>query len=548
MAKQYTLEEIKNIVYSGNVNTSNLTDLMSSLKDYDFNSEIRDIFVSLSNNENLPDTIRINFKNFIDSYSEMVEDNYKQSQDSTSSDQGTENKEELITEEKPQEFEFTEPEITTLNIEDNTKNENTTYQANEDEISLENDAILGGLIAYATFKGVKVVSSNPGLTGKPEISFELSYESKPYIDNLLLELYDNKEEYNVEMTRVASTGQELLTLNIDDPELSQQELEEKGKKLFTEVNNIMKNTDDKKDYEAIMPDELKNLKDKFVNDDPNIPDEDFKVGYTHENGANTYYLVANSKKEAIALSNLMGYEIKKDRGGNVFELNTEGKNMENTKLEKVTENINDLDEVKDTQDGISDVDINYNNKHYVNENYQTVEDFINDNKDPSTMSVVQIDVPEATPNQRVVNLASDDGTRETIIFNDGKEFDNYTLPKIAEVYGNGSSIDKDNTRKIEYDNGKAGYDALSSDNTYLRMNNFDNSVVDTVDNTLSNYMAKEETNSVNNKTNAYTKSLGSYPTNHSANQEAAKTSFATLIVFVLVMILGFAVIYLIFGG
>ena len=50
MAKQYTLEEIKNIVYSGNVNTSNLTDLMSSLKDYDFDSEIRDIFVSLSNN------------------------------------------------------------------------------------------------------------------------------------------------------------------------------------------------------------------------------------------------------------------------------------------------------------------------------------------------------------------------------------------------------------------------------------------------------------------------------------------------------------------
>lgn len=546
MAKQYTLEEVKNIVYSGNVNTSNLTELMASLKDYDFNDEIREIFVSLSNNNNLPETIRINFKNFIDSYSEFIENKNKEDI-SSGSDEGN-NSPLVLIEEEPREVLFEQPEITTIMEEEDKIEDKVDYQNNDEEISLENDAILGGLMAYAAFKGVKVVSNNPGLTGNPEIAFELSYESKPYIDNLLLELYDNKENINVEMSRVSATGQELLTLNVVDPSLSQKELEEKGKKLFTDVSNILKSTDDKKDYESMMPDELRALKDKFVNDDPNIPDEDFKVGYSHKNGENTFYLVTNSKEQAIELAELMGYEVKKDRGGNVFELDTNGRNMEGTKLEKVTENINDIDEVKDTKDGISDVDINYNNKHYGNEDYKKVVDFVNDSKDPSTMSVVQIDVPVSTPDQRVVNLASEDGTRETIIFNNGKDFDNYALPKIADAFGNGSTINKDNATKIEYDNGKSSYDVVSSDNTYLRMNNFDSNIVDSVDNGLSNYMAKEDNvSNSNTKTNAYTKTLGTYPTSN-YNTEAAKTSFATLVVFILVMIIGFIILYLVYGG
>ncbi len=83
MAKQYTLDEIKNIVYSGNVSTSNLTLLMSSLKDYDFNDEIRDIFVQLSMNSNLPEAIRVNFKNFIDSYQDELETSPMEVTDST---------------------------------------------------------------------------------------------------------------------------------------------------------------------------------------------------------------------------------------------------------------------------------------------------------------------------------------------------------------------------------------------------------------------------------------------------------------------------------
>lgn len=544
MAKQYTLDEVKNIVYSGNVNTSNLTDIMSSLKDYNFNGEIKDIFVQLSNSSNLPDAIRVNFKNFIDSYTEELEAEPIKITESTDNETGHTGTEEIKVEEKTEEIEFKPVDVVSLPQEE--EKEDVKIQE-ESSISLANDAILGGLMGYATFKGIKVVASNPGLTRSPSISFELDEKSKPYIDNLLLELYGAKEDTKVEMSRIASTGQEVLTIDIDKKDLTQEELQEKGKQMFAEVQSVLENTDAKKDYESLMPDELKALKDKFVNDDPNIPSEDFKVGYTCENGEHAYFLVANSKEEALDLAEQMGYQVREDRGGNVFELDTEGKNMEGTKLEKITEDINSLDEVKDTENGISDVDIDYNNRHYDSEDYKKIEDFIMDGKDPSTMSVVQIDVPDATPNQRVVNLASDDGTRETIVFNNGKEFDNYTLPKIAETYGNGSSIDRENAKKIEYDNGKAGYDALSSDNTYLRMNNFDASTIDGVDNTLSPYMKEDTTVMSNTKTNAYVKSLGSYPTKDSSNEEAAKTSFAILLVFILVMVIGFIVVYLVVG-
>lgn len=543
MAKQYTLDEVKNIVSSGNVTTSNLTDLISSLKDYDFNHEIRDIFVQLSMNPNLPETIRGNFKNFIDSYQEELEV-VKEGIDTTDNSSQEGNPNEIKVEEAPHEFEFETPEISTLPTEETKEKQQETLQ--DASISLENDAILGGLMGYATFKGIKVVASNPGLTSSPSISFELDEKSKPYIDNLLLELYEEKEDTKVEMTRISSTGQEVLTIGMDNQELTPEQLQEKGRKMFTDIQTILEATDEKKDYESLMPDELKRLKDKFVNDDPNIPDKDFKVGYTYEAGTPSYFLVANSFEEALDLSQQMGYDVKENRGGNVFELDTEGKSMEGTKLEKVTEDINSLDEVKNTEDGISDVDIDYNNRHYESEDYKKIEDFIIDGKDPSTMSVVQIDVPDATPNQRVVNLASDDGTRQTIIFNDGKEFDNYTLPKIAEAYGNGSSINRENATKIEYENGRAGYDALSSDNTYLRMNNFDSSTIDNVDNKLSSYIKKEDNAITKENTNAYVKTLGTYPTNDSSNEQAAKTSFATLLVFILVMLLGFIVIYFIF--
>ena len=538
MSKQYTLDEVKDIVSNGIVTTTNLTDIISSLKDYEYNDEIRKIFISLSNNKGLPETVRINFKNFVDSYDEL----YKPKED-----QVVETKEPIKEEEKTtEEVAFEQPVITTINNEPVVEEP----KKKEDAISLENDAVMGGLIAYAATKGLKVISNNPGINGIPEISLELTYESKPYIDNLLLSLYDNKEDMNVEIKKIHTSGKEVLSLSIDNPDLTSQELQEQGKKMFTNINEIIKDTDKEKDYEKQMPTELKNLKDKFVNDDPNIPNKDFKVGFNYTNGTKNFYLVADSKEEAIEISELMGYDVKKDRGGNVFEIDTDNRKMENTKLDKITEDINVIDEVKDTEIGISDVDINYNNKHYNSEDEATVIDFIEESKDPDNMSVVQIDVPISSPNQRIVNLASEDGTRKTVVFNNGKDFDDYTLPKVAESFAKDSGVNRENTNKVNEGNNKSSYDALSNDNTYLRMNNFDDSAVDKVDDYFQKHMTdgKENDNSMS-KAPQKTLGAGPYgeprPTNN--NKESAKAPASAIILFTTIVIVGILLVAIVYG-
>lgn len=564
MGRDYTKEEIKELVYSNSVDASNLNDILNSLLKYDFDNEIREIFDKLADNPELPNSIRQNLERAVEAYDQIVdakgqreeeqEISQNQEQDTAQND-AQQTIEEVVKEEQPnsellEEVNVVEPEFKPVEINDNFYEEAVTgAYSNDDKSSLSNDIILVGVTAYAVSKGINVISQNPGIFEYPELSLELDENSKPYIDNLLLTLYDNKDDINVALTRISSSGKEVLTLKIDNPELSQSQLQEKGKQLFSNVEKILKETKEDKDYETNMPPELKALKDKFHNDDPKIPNADFKVGFSNSNGKSSYYLITDNKYEAKELAELMGYEIKRDRGGNVFEIDTGDKKMEGTKLDKVTEEINEIDEVKDEKNGISDVDINYNNKHFDNgeENYGRITSFIEDNRDPSTMSIVQVDIPGNNPNQRIVSLASSDGTRETVIFNNGEEFDD-TLPKIADVYGNGenTSIDQNNIVKVDYNNGKFGYDALSSDNTYLRMNNFSEQTIDNVNNTISKYVATEEKANTNQKDNNYVKTIGTYPTNN--YKESANTSFLTLLVFILVVILGVMVIYVIYGG
>ena len=526
MKEVYTLEEVKDMVSNGYVNSSNLTDIISSLLSYEFNDDIKEIFENLANNDKLPNAVRTNLKNVVDSYNEIERQTNKEAS--------------LTKNDLDSEFVFTEPKISTIQF-----GTEVNLEKDGDEISLENDAILGNLVANASNKGINVVSSNPGLTDTPEITLELTHDSKPYIDNLLLELYKNKKDIDIDMTRINSTNQEVLTIKANDKKLSEEELMQKGKEIFNDVNEIINQTDKEKDYESLMPSELQGLKDKFVNDDPNIPNKDFTVGYSNSDGITSFYLIADSKQEAIEIAELIGYEIKKDRGGNVFELDTENKKMDGTKLDKASLEVDSIDEVKDTERGLPDIEVEYNAKHYDSEDSLRVLDFINDNKDSDDMAVVQIDIPGDTPNQRIVNLASSDGTRETIIFNNGTEFDTYTLPKVADSFGKGASIDRNNVTKVEYENGKASYEALSSDNNYLRINNYDSATIDKVNDSLNGYIKEDTPVKQEQKNNEYVKTLGTYPTN---NPESAKISFLTLVVFILVMAIGFGIIYFVYGG
>jgi len=480
---KYTLEEVKEIVASGKVDMHNLSDLINSLKDYDFNNDIKNIFITLSNNENLPESIRNGFKSVVDSYS-VTNDPVIQS----------------VAQE--------EAKVDRPPIQQYRPTPRVGYQGErDDEISLENDAVLGGLVSQASKKGLKVLSSNPGVKGKPEISFELNYESKPYIDNLLLSLDENKEDIDVDLTRVASSGKEVLTLEVDNPNLSETELREKGKNMFNSINNIISETDKNKDYESKMPSHLKALKDKFHNDDPHIPNEDFTIGYSRQNGENTYYVIANSKEQAIEVAELMGYGIKKDRGGNVFEIDPEGKPIENSKLDDISENVNQIDEIKDTEEGLTDVDVNYNNKHFVENDYSVLESITKNGQ-----GEIKISTPDATANQRVVEVTNNLGESTTVVFDDGKAFDNYAARYEQNYYSGGEQIHTDTGTTTEY-----------------------------------NYGGEEQTNS-NEYTYSkpYVKTLGTYPSRN--NSQAANTSFMALVVFILVLAIGFGVIYLLFGG
>lgn len=479
MKPKYTLEEIKEMIATGKVNMDNLSDVINSLKEHEFDSDIRDIFLGLANNENLNETVRNTLMEAVDSYTSNIDQNMTINNEPT-----------VKIDDKPpvQQYKPT-PKV--------------GYQGDSEEISLENDVVLGGLVSQASKKGLKILSSNPGVKGKPEISFELNYESKPYLDNLLLSLDENKEDIDVGLTRVASSGKEVLTLEVDNPNLSEAELREKGKNMFNNINNIISETDKNKDYEARMSSHLKALKDKFHNDDPHIPNEDFKIGYSRKDGENTYYVIANSKEQAIEVAELMGYGIKKDRGGNVFEIDPEGKPIEHSKLDDVSENVNEIDEVKDTDEGLTDIDVNYNNRHFVNDDYSVLE-----NLTKSGQGEIRVSTPDATSNQRVVEVTNNYGESSTVVFNDGAEFDNYAY-KLEQTYGEGVQMDTANGTTTEYSYGG------------------------------------EEQNEYT-KSNSYVKTLGTYPTRN--NSQAANTSFMALVVFIVVLAIGFGVIYLLFGG
>lgn len=524
MTGKYTLEDIKTMLKLGMISVNNIKDVLISLKDLEYNNEIRNILVALTNNPGLPEEIRENLK-------EVIKGNNDEIAKEEEPVIVTENNQEQVTvEEQPSQTIVRRPQVGVAG-------------RTADGISLGNDVLLGAVVGYAAGRGLKVLSSDPGIVKNGEISFELNYESKPYIDNLLLSLYGQIDDVKVGMKRIASSGKEVLTLSVDNPELSEAEVRQRSNEMFAKVNEVLHNTDKNKDYEQKMDPKLKALKDKFHNDDPNIPNEDFEIGYSRAAGENTYYIIANSKEQAIEVAELMGYEIKEDRGGNVFEIEDDNLNIEGSKLDVASTNVNELDEVKDVDDGLADIPVDYNDRHYGDNAYNQIEDFIKTNADPSTMAVVQIDVPAAAPNQRVVTLASSDGTRETIVFDNGSEFDAHTLPRIANAYGEGTTIDSNNATTIEYGNGKSGYDVLSSDNTYLRLNNFDSAIVGTVDESLSMYKKTSEEPTYT-QNNVYAKKLGTYPTNN----QAANTNFFALVVFVLILAIGFGVIYLIFGG
>lgn len=492
MTGKYTLEEIKEMIKLGRINSSNIKDVLIALKNLGYSPEIRNVLTELSNNPSVPEDIRNDVKEIINEVPketiDPVEEIVKPIEEVV----------EPVEEEKKEEIvpEVQQPVSNPVDIASKAGN----------TISLDNDFMLGTVASYAASRGVKVLSSNPGIVENGEISFELNYESKPYIDNLLLSLYGEMDDVKVGMKKIASSGKEVLTLSVDNPELSQSEIRQRSNEMFAKVNEILQNTDKNKDYEEKMDPKLRALKDKFHNDDPNIPNEDFEIGYSRKAGENTYYIIADSKQEAIEAAELMGYEIKEDRGGNVFEIKDENINMEGSKLDVASINVNEIDEVKDVDDGLTDIDIDFNNKKFVTDDYMALE-----NMTKNGSGEIRISTPTATSNQRVVEISNNNGESSTIVFNDGEAFDNY-----ATKFDNSKTITDNN---VYY-----------SQETELESNQ-----MNTVNGETTEYQYSNK---------SYVKSLGTHPSMN--NSQAANTNFWALIIFILVLIIGCGIIYLVF--
>lgn len=186
----------------------------------------------------------------------------------------------------------------------------------------------------------------------PHISFEINNLSKPYIDNLMIQLYNDVVEIpgiGFDLTKLVSTNEEIFTVNLLDNE----NLDiDKIDKLFKKVEDVVDDTDKDRNYEEVMPSNLKNMKSQFVNDAPDIPKEDFRIGYANFNGTDNFY-VTSPNNNAMRLTEEMGYIPRKVLYDGTVEIETFGENLDGTKLEESSvpvEKIENLNNVVRTEE------------------------------------------------------------------------------------------------------------------------------------------------------------------------------------------------------
>lgn len=524
---KYTLDEIIEMITLRKVNMSNLREIVDSLSVYPLDDvRIEQIYFKLSMCQELDEKVRDWFRQALSKihFADQIFEVERQ----VKPEVVIEENKEIIQEAEQQE------EIIYNNID-------TDYS----------DYLVSSIIAFAAAKGLKVIYDK---TNK-QLSLELNNATKTYTDNVLQKLYNSNSKIDVSLDRINQTAEELLTVSLNEKNLTPEQIEQAFSGVLEEVNNTLKDTDSEMDYEERMNPELKEMKDKFVNDDPNIPNEDFKIGYSNEDSGKSFYIIANSKKQALEMSELMGYEIKEDRGGNVFELDTDSRMMEGTKLEKASENVNDLDEMKDpglseidnsVATGLNDVYVDYNVSHYGDqEDYLRVVRFIEDNRTKDSTAIVRIDSTQ-TENQRIITCYDEDGLKEQLIISNGDNFDEFILPEIINKFAVGSTFDSDSRKVTENPDDTVNYETVSNFDTYLYINNYDRQTIfEGVDSQLASMQPSNELSNSQNSlgTNGYLKKLGEMPTrNAQSNLDTdAKISFLSLLTIIIAILFGICI-------
>lgn len=181
---------------------------------------------------------------------------------------------------------------------------------------------------------IKELSFN---NSEPHITFENNPEARNVIDNLMLNLYQNAKDMpnlGFDLTKLWTTGEEFFTVSL----ASGQPLNNNSiMDMFQNVEKIVDNTEEDKNYEELLPSNLQNMKALYSGHMPDVPNGNFRIGYVNVNGEDNFYVVSSSKKEAIKLTKEMGFIPRTIGESNVVSIDTGKQNPE--KIDAVSEKL-----------------------------------------------------------------------------------------------------------------------------------------------------------------------------------------------------------------
>lgn len=172
---------------------------------------------------------------------------------------------------------------------------------------------------------------------EPHITFDNTKEAKNVIDNLMLNLYQNAKDIpnlGFDLTKLWTTGEEIFTVSL----ASGQPLNNNSiMNMFQNVEKIVDNTEKDKNYEELLPSNLQNIKALYSGHTPDVPNENFRIGYVNVNGEDNFYVVSSSKEKSIRLTEEMGFIPRTIGESNVVSIDTGKQNPE--KIDAVSEDL-----------------------------------------------------------------------------------------------------------------------------------------------------------------------------------------------------------------
>lgn len=172
---------------------------------------------------------------------------------------------------------------------------------------------------------------------EPHITFDNTKEAKNVIDNLMLNLYQNAKDMpnlGFDLTKLFTTGEEFFTVSL----ASGQPLNNNSiMNMFQNIEKIVDNTEKDKNYEELLPSNLQNMKALYSGHMPDVPNENFRIGYVNVNGEDNFYVVSSSKEKSIRLTEEMGFIPRTIGKSNIVSIDTGKQNPE--KIDAVSEGL-----------------------------------------------------------------------------------------------------------------------------------------------------------------------------------------------------------------